>query len=120
MATEGTLVVQGFGLACLLAGAGFIALTGVGLLRLPDMLCRSHAVSKGMTLGMFLMLAGYWCVHEGPGLGWRVGLAIVFQALTTPIASHLLARAALLHRTGGAASEPRGQRKHRRTPGRNL
>src|SRR5690606_35754661 len=83
MTLDGDTLVQGVGLFCLLAGAGFIALTGVGLLRLPDMLCRSHAVAKGMTLGMFLLLAAYGILHDDPGNGWRIGLAILFQALTT-------------------------------------
>ena len=115
MNIDGNIVLQVAGLAALLAGAGFIALTGVGLLRLPDMLCRSHAVAKGQTLGIFLMLLAYWLLHDGDGIGWRVSLAIFFQALTTPVASHLLARTAWMHRSGGGESQrrPAGRRRRR-------
>jgi heme/copper-type cytochrome/quinol oxidase subunit 3 len=43
-----------------LSGALLILAAAIGVLRLPDVLCRSHAVAKALTLGIFLMLLGLW------------------------------------------------------------
>ena len=75
-------------------GAVFILLSAVGLIRLPDVFCRSHSLGKGMTLGITLILIGLWInlgIEEG---GIKVPLAIVFQFATIPVASHLLAQLA--------------------------
>ena len=43
--------------ACfLLGGAVFIFIGSLGVARLPDVLCRAHALSKALTLGIALML----------------------------------------------------------------
>lgn len=78
--------------ACLLGGAAFVLLAALGLVRLPDVLCRSHALAKAMTLGISLMLAGLW-IHlgrEAGAGGLKIALAVGFQLLTIPVASHLL------------------------------
>lgn len=79
----------------ILTGAGFIAVAAVGVVRLPDVLCRSHAVAKALTLGMFLMLLGLW-VHLGDSnAALKITLAIFFQLVTIPVASHLVGLLAL-------------------------
>jgi len=73
-----------------LGGSLLILIAAIGVSRLPDVLCRSHAVAKAMTLGIFLMLMGLW-VHqaeEQPAL--KILLAIFFQLVTIPVASHLI------------------------------
>jgi multicomponent Na+:H+ antiporter subunit G len=78
--------------ACLLSGAFFMLAAAVGILRLPDVLCRSHALAKAMTLGIILMLTGLW-LHLGGEEGFsglKVTLAVFFQLVTVPVASHLL------------------------------
>lgn len=78
-------------LAC---GTLLMAIAGIGLLILPDFLCRSHAVAKSMTLGIILLLiAAGIHVHSGPGQ-FKMVLAVFFQLFTIPIASHLLGRLA--------------------------
>ena len=80
----------------LLLGTFLMVVTCVGLLRFPDVYCRMHAAGKAGTLGVsFLILAAV--VYFAPGgvsTPVRGLLAIVFQFLTTPAATHLLARAA--------------------------
>lgn len=77
---------------CLLGGALFAVAAAVGILRLPDVLCRSHAVAKALTLGIILMFLGLWLhlgqVAERQGL--KIVLAVFFQLLTIPVSSHLL------------------------------
>jgi multicomponent Na+:H+ antiporter subunit G len=79
----------------ILTGAGFILTAAIGVVRLPDVLCRSHAVAKALTLGLFLMLLGLW-VHLGDSnAALKISLAIFFQLVTIPLASHLVGLLAL-------------------------
>ncbi len=78
------------GLAALLAVAGgfFLMVAGVGVLRLPDAYCRSHALGKAMTLGIICILLAMGLAI--PDLAWwKVALAVAFQLVTIPVASHL-------------------------------
>ena len=81
--------------ASLLVGTFLTVVACVGLLRFPDVFCRMHAAGKAGTLGVsFLILAAMiFFFHEGWSVPVRGALAIVFQFLTTPAATHLLARA---------------------------
>lgn len=73
-----------------LSGALLILAAAIGVLRLPDVLCRSHAVAKALTLGIFLMLLGMW-VHQGEKqTALKILLAIFFQLVTIPVGSHLI------------------------------
>lgn len=81
----------------LVVGAALVALAGLGLLRLPDLYTRMHAVTKATTLGLALLLLG--SALEA----WRAGhmplvelLIIGLVFLTNPVGAHLLARAAYL------------------------
>jgi multicomponent Na+:H+ antiporter subunit G len=82
----------------LLLGTFLVVVTCVGLLRFPDVYCRMHAAGKAGTLGVScLILAVVVCfAPDGAGTPVRGLLAIAFQFLTTPAATHLLARAAYL------------------------
>lgn len=74
----------------LLAGVALMALAGVGLLRLPDFLCRSHAVAKGMTLGIVLILGATALQTDSEPARIKLLLAMAFQLGTIPVASHVL------------------------------
>ena len=82
-------------LLCLL-GTFLIALTGIGLVRFPDVFCRMHAAGKAGTLGVVLVVLGATVHFAGTEQDvWMRGvLAVFFQFLTSPAATHLLARAA--------------------------
>jgi multicomponent Na+:H+ antiporter subunit G len=67
----------------------------VGVVRLPDVLCRSHAVAKGLTLGIFLLLLGLWVDQGERQAAFKILLAIIFQLITIPVASHLVGLLAL-------------------------
>jgi multicomponent Na+:H+ antiporter subunit G len=83
-------------LVLLFAGSIFTLLAAVGLGRMPDLLTRMHATSKAGTLGSGLMLLAA-AVHYGEfGLASRAVAAVVFIALTAPVAAHMIARAAYL------------------------
>ncbi|MEU2069148.1 monovalent cation/H(+) antiporter subunit G [Streptomyces anulatus] len=86
------------GAALLLVGAAICLLGVIGMIRLPDVLSRSHAATKPQTLGMILVLAGVALRLRGGMELATLGLIAFFQMLTGPVASHLVARSA--YRTG--------------------
>ncbi|RPI03455.1 MAG: Na+/H+ antiporter subunit G [Zetaproteobacteria bacterium] len=81
---------------CLLLGTFLMMVAALGLLRLPDVFCRMHAAGKAGTLGVVLIILGTAAIFFGTpnDVSIRGPLAIVFQFLTSPAATHLLARAA--------------------------
>jgi multicomponent Na+:H+ antiporter subunit G len=82
--------------ACLLLGTFLMIVAALGLLRLPDVFCRMHAAGKAGTLGVVLIILGAVIALAGTpnDVSIRGLLAVIFQFLTTPAATHLLARAA--------------------------
>ncbi|WP_141433853.1 monovalent cation/H(+) antiporter subunit G [Bacillus sp. 03113] len=82
--------------ALILIGAFLSLVTAFGLIRLPDVYTRNHAASKAATLGVMSILLGtflYFYVEEGH-FNSRLILGIVFIFLTSPVAGHLISRAA--------------------------
>lgn len=82
----------------LLLGTFLIVLSGIGLVRFPDVFCRMHAAGKAGTLGVILVVVGTVVQFAGTDqdVWFRGILAVLFQFLTAPAATHLLARAAYL------------------------
>lgn len=81
--------------AAMLVGTFFMVVTGIGLVRFPDVYTRMHAAGKAGTVGIaFLILAPvtFFAVVE-PLVSLRGILAIIFQGMTTPGATYLLAHA---------------------------
>lgn len=91
----------------LLLGSSIILLAAIGILRLPDAVCRGHALGKGMTLGLILVLVGLWIYLGLETAGIKVPLAVLFQFLTIPIASHLLVRLAYRRNIGVSGHKDR-------------
>lgn len=73
---------------CGLGGGFFLLVAGVGVVRLPDAFCRSHALGKAMTLGVILLLLAMGIAVDGLAW-WKVAAAIIAQLVTIPVASHL-------------------------------
>ena len=88
------LLAQIVSWACLGAGSILVIVGGLGLLRLPDFYTRIHAAGITDTLGAWLILVGLM-FHEGFTLiTAKLVLVLVFLVLTSPTASHALAKAA--------------------------
>jgi len=79
-----------------LAGTFFIFSSSLGLLRFPDVYTRLHAASKSSTLGIiFILLAAFlYFLFEIQVVSGKLLLGIVFVLLTSPIAGHMISRAA--------------------------
>lgn len=75
------------GTIVMLGGCFFVVVAAVGMIRLPDVYCRSHALGKAMTLGIMLLVAGYGL--KVPGSWIKLAFILVFQLVTIPVASHL-------------------------------
>jgi multicomponent Na+:H+ antiporter subunit G len=78
----------------ILVGVGFMVISSIGLLRLPDVYTRMHAGGKSSTLGIIAVLLAV-AVHTGTlvAVGKMVAL-ILFFFMTAPVAAHMLGRAA--------------------------
>lgn len=73
-------------------GAAFFLLGGLGILRMPDVFNRIQAGTKATTLGAFSLLLGIGFME--PSWFMKILLLIVLIAVTNPIGSSVLARAA--------------------------
>jgi len=76
----------------MLLGALLVLVAMVGTVRFPDLYCRAHALGKGLTLGLLVLLIALWLDPGTQVSGLKVVAAIFFQFLTLPVASHLLTR----------------------------
>lgn len=88
------MIVEWLAALLVLTGVALMVVAGIGLWRLPDVLCRGHAIAKAVSLGIALILLGTWVRLAGEGVGLKLALAIMFQLATIPVASHLISRAA--------------------------
>lgn len=80
----------------LLAGSAFALIAAVGLVRFPDLIIRMHAAAKAGGVGVGLLVSAV-AVHFGQtGVTIEAALVAAFFLLTTPVAAHLIARAAYL------------------------
>ncbi|MEZ4732648.1 MAG: monovalent cation/H(+) antiporter subunit G [Caldilineaceae bacterium] len=82
-------------------GVAFMLISAIGLLRLPDVYARMHAVGKAATLGVS-------CIAIAAGLHYpdyllRMILLVLLFFVTAPIATTTMARAA--YRTSQAESK---------------
>ena len=79
-------------------GLIFLVAAAVGMVRLPDVYTRSHAVSLTDSLGAFFMLTGLALeqIHQGsPTNAWRIIAVLFLLYLLNPVISHATVRAAL-------------------------
>lgn len=91
----GKMLVQ----ALMLAGAAFILVGGIGLLRMPDTYMRISAVAKVLTLGVGCLLIAAAMHFQDIAVTTRAAVIMVFFFLTSPVSAHILGRAAYLSKT---------------------
>jgi multicomponent Na+:H+ antiporter subunit G len=81
--------------ALIVIGATFSCLAALGILRFPDVYTRLHAASKAGLLGLGLIFLAVALSSDDLWGSLRAVLGAIFLFLTTPLAAHLLANAAL-------------------------
>jgi multicomponent Na+:H+ antiporter subunit G len=83
------------GLILAVLGCVVLLIAAAGLFRLTDAVSRQHAATKAGTLGLGMILAGA-ALHGGDwAWGGRALTILVILFATLPVASHMLARAAV-------------------------
>ncbi|MCH9670357.1 MAG: monovalent cation/H(+) antiporter subunit G [Gammaproteobacteria bacterium] len=79
----------------LLGGCAFILIGGLGILRMPELFTRLHAAGVLDTMGAGLILIGLMFQSGFSQVTLKLVLVLVSLLITSPVASHALAKAAL-------------------------
>lgn len=83
----------------LVVGAAAMLIASIGLIRMPDLYLRMSGASKASTLGVGSLALAAALYFGDFGVAARAGAVFVFVLLTTPIAAHMMSRAAYGART---------------------
>jgi len=75
------------------AGALFIFLAAIGVVRMPDLYLRISVTTKAATLGIGLILIAAAYYFNDISITSRVLAIILFMLLTAPVGAHMLGRA---------------------------
>ncbi len=79
-----TTVLDVLAAVCLLAGSALVFAAGLGLLRFPDLLARSHAATKPQVLGLLLIcVAIALSLRSWPVVAFLVPI-VLMQLATAP------------------------------------
>ena len=78
----------------MLSGAIFAFLSAMGILRFPDLFSRMQAATKGSAFGVTCLLLAVAVHFAELGMATRAVVTIFFVLLTTPVAAHMIGRAA--------------------------
>ena len=81
--------------ALISVGLFFLVVAAVGMVRLPDVYTRSHAVALTDALGAFFVLAGLATYHGFSTNTFRILVVLGLLILVNPVISHATVRAAL-------------------------
>lgn len=84
--------------ALLTVGALFAAIAAIGIVRMPDFYMRISATTKASTLGVTFILGATALSFNDAAVSGKIVAIIAFIILTTPVAAHMIGRAA--HRNG--------------------
>ena len=93
---------------CLLAGSFFAISGGIGILRFPDFFTRMHATGVTDTLCAGLILVGLMFQAGWSATLLKLILILAFLLLTSPTATHAIAKAAL-HGKQAPVLKPAGE-----------
>lgn len=75
------------------AGALFIFLAAIGVVRMPDLYLRISVTTKAATLGIGLVLLAAAIYFNDLSITTRVLAIILFMLLTAPVGAHMIGRA---------------------------
>lgn len=82
----------------LLISSMILVISGIGVVRFPDSLCRMHAAAKGPSFAIVLMLMAVGVFFNALEVWVKVVLAVALVFSTVPVSSQLLARVAMRER----------------------
>jgi multicomponent Na+:H+ antiporter subunit G len=76
----------------LIFGSLFMLVAAIGVVKLPDVYMRMHAITKAASLGAILMLTAVFIWHPQWIVGVEALMVILFVIFTAPIGTHMLAK----------------------------
>nr|MBS0038468.1 monovalent cation/H(+) antiporter subunit G [Saprospiraceae bacterium] len=80
--------------AVIMTGVIFVFISAIGLVRLPDFYIRVSAITKAATLGVSCIMIGVAIHFNEVGVAIKAVAILVFLLITSPIAAHIIGRAA--------------------------
>ena len=83
------------GAGLMLVGLFFLVVAAIGMVRLPDVFSRSHAVALTDSLGALFLLAGLAVEHGFTPNALRILVVLALLYILNPVISHATVRAAL-------------------------
>lgn len=101
-------------MANLFLGAAFVflAVSTIGLLRMPDVYTRIHASGVGDTLGISLAVIGLLFLPQPAGLRIKLVLLLVAFLVVNPTITHFVGKVSLIHGVWPYKQERVGERSH--------
>lgn len=97
----------------MLIGTFFMFVASLGVLRMPDLFMRLSTTTKASTLGASSLLIATAVYFSDYGITSRIVAIIAFIVMTTPVAAHMLGRAAYISKVplwkGTICDELRGR-----------
>jgi multicomponent Na+:H+ antiporter subunit G len=83
------------GIGFMLVGLFFLLVAAIGMVRLPDVYTRSHAVGMTDSVGAFFLLTGL-ALYQGFNTNLvKILIVLVLMYLLNPVITHATVRAAL-------------------------
>jgi len=92
-------VLDLFGISLIFIGIGFYAAGSIGLLRLPDIYSRLHALTKADNLGLGILCAGLALLNGGLLYAMKLLLVWLLVLAASATTSHMIAQQALRRET---------------------
>ena len=83
------------GAGLMLVGLFFLVVAAIGMVRLPDVFSRSHAVALTDSLGALFLLAGLAVEHGFSPNALKILVVLALLYILNPVISHATVRAAL-------------------------
>ncbi|TVR89505.1 MAG: monovalent cation/H(+) antiporter subunit G [Saprospirales bacterium] len=80
--------------AVIIIGVLFILISAIGVVRLPDFYIRVSAITKAATLGVACIMLGVAIYFNDVDVALKASAIFVFLLITSPIAAHIIGRAA--------------------------
>ena len=81
----------------LLFGTFFMLVASIGIVRMPDLYTRMHALTKAATLGVAGILVASTLALWSSEVTVKVVFAIAFHFIGNPVGAHMIARASYYH-----------------------
>lgn len=78
----------------LIFGSLFMLVAAIGVVKLPDVYMRMHAITKAASLGALLKLVAVFMWYPDWMVGIESLLVLLFVIFTAPIGAHMIARVA--------------------------